>query len=109
MCGSGSLATALAHRDEDEERAERRVGDVGEDVVEVGEAEHEVTAEGVVEARLVAAAVRRRADIRQHHLQWMQWEREKSSEQGYSLMGGYGMKQKKWSQKSNKKLPESEQ
>ena len=69
MFGSRRFATTLAHRDEDEERAERRVGDVGEDVVEVGEAEHEVTAEGVVEARFVVAAVGRRADIRQYHLQ----------------------------------------
>ena len=68
MCGSGSLATALAHRDEDEERAERRVGDVGEDVVEVGEAEHEVAAEGVVEALVVVVIGGVGVDARPRHL-----------------------------------------
>ena len=72
LMSSGSFeAAAPAHRDQDEERAECGVGDVGEDVVEVGEAEHEVAAEGVVEARVVVvlASVRRRANVRQHHLQ----------------------------------------
>ena len=59
-----------AHRDQYEEYPERRVGDVWEDVVEVWEAQHEVTAEVVVKAQVViVVALRRRADIRQHNLQ----------------------------------------
>ena len=57
-----------AYRDEDKECPECHIGNVGEDVVEVGEAEHEVAAEGVVEADVVVIAVGLRVDIREHNL-----------------------------------------
>ena len=67
-----SAEALLEHRDQDEESAECAIGDVGEDVIEVREAEHKVAAERVVETSVVvdiSPSARPRFQVCQHQLQ----------------------------------------